>query len=281
MENEKACKNKSLEIIDNFLSNLEDHEKNTIKANSIEMRQYNLKKLVKIKNLTKEFKIKKEKIKVVDNLNLEIYKNQNIALLGGNGAGKTTTVEMLIGILKPTSGNIEYYFNDGSNHNESAQTNIGIQFQDSSYPQGLSVNDVIYSMNKIYGNKSSAEELQKLIKIFGVGEFINNKASSLSGGQHQRLNALLAIINKPKLLILDELSTGLDIKIKTRLVSFLNDYIKEIDCTLILISHDINEIEILADRIIIMNKGRIVLDALKTEIIEKYGSISQCLKEYI
>ena len=87
MENEKVCKNKSLEIIDNFLSNLEDHEKNTIKANSIEMRQYNLKKLVKIKNLTKEFKIKKEKIKVVDNLNLEIYKNQNIALLGGNGAG--------------------------------------------------------------------------------------------------------------------------------------------------------------------------------------------------
>lgn len=281
MENEKACKNKSLEIIDNFLSNLEDHEKNTIKANSIEMRQYNLKKLVKIKNLTKEFKIKKEKIKVVDNLNLEIYKNQNIALLGGNGAGKTTTVEMLIGILKPTSGNIEYYFNDGSNHNESAQTNIGIQFQDSSYPQGLSVNDVIYSMNKIYGNKSSPEELQKLIKIFGVDEFINNKASFLSGGQHQRLNALLAIINKPKLLILDELSTGLDIKIKTRLVSFLNDYIKEIDCTLILISHDINEIEILADRIIIMNKGRIVFDALKTEIIEKYGSISQCLKEYI
>lgn len=271
MENEKVCKNKSLEIIDNFLSNLEDHEKNTIKANSIEMRQYNLKKLVKIKNLTKEFKIKKEKIKVVDNLNLEIYKNQNIALLGGNGAGKTTTVEMLIGILKPTSGNIEYYFNDGLNHNESAQTNIGIQFQDSSYPQGLSVNDVIYSMNKIYGNKSSAEELQKLIKIFGVDEFINNKASSLSGGQHQRLNALLAIINKPKLLILDELSTGLDIKIKTRLVSFLNDYIKEIDCTLILISHDINEIEILADRIIIMNKGRIVLDALKSEIIEKYG----------
>lgn len=233
-----------------------------------------------LKKPLRDFK-KKEKIKVVDNLNLEIYKNQNIALLGGNGAGKTTTVEMLIGILKPTSGNIEYYFNDGSNHNESAQTNIGIQFQDSSYPQGLSVNDVIYSMNKIYGNKSSPEELQKLIKIFGVDEFINNKASSLSGGQHQRLNALLAIINKPKLLILDELSTGLDIKIKTRLVSFLNDYIKEIDCTLILISHDINEIEILADRIIIMNKGRIVFDALKTEIIEKYGSISQCLKEYI
>ncbi|MEX1819098.1 hypothetical protein [Metamycoplasma hominis] len=80
---------------------------------------------------------------------------------------------------------------------------------------------------------------------------------------------------------MDELSTGLDIKIKTRLVSFLNEYIKEIDCTLILISHDINEIEILADRIIIMNKGRIVLDALKSEIIEKYGSISLCLKEYI
>ncbi|WP_406617459.1 ABC transporter ATP-binding protein [Mycoplasmopsis adleri] len=268
-------------IVDEFLANLEEHESETQSFEPITTkREYPLDKLVSINHLVKEFKAKGKKFKAVNDLNLDIYKGQNVALLGSNGAGKTTTVEMIVGISKPTSGSIEFYFDDGV-VSSSAAAKIGIQFQDSSYPQGLTVEDVIKSVNKIYGNITSEEELKKIEKIFGVNEFINNKAASLSGGQHQRLNALLAIINKPELLILDELSTGLDIKIKSRLMYFLKDFIKESNSTLLLVSHDINEIQTLADRIVIMNYGQIVYDRTKEEAIKEYGSLAKCLDTYI
>ncbi|QJG67268.1 ABC transporter ATP-binding protein [Mycoplasma phocoenae] len=267
--------------VDLFVQNLKEHRKKTTENKPISKREYKKEKLIEITGLTKEYKVKKTKFFAVNNIDFDIYKGQNIALLGGNGAGKTTTVEMLVGILKSTKGNIKYNFSNAHNQKKSNTSKIGIQFQDSSYPQGLTVKDVIKSVNKIYGNITTEHEMNQLAYIFGVDEFIANKAASLSGGQHQRLNALLAIINKPELLILDELSTGLDIKIKSRLVHFLKDFIKDTNCTLLLVSHDINEIETLADRIVILDHGQIVYDKTKNESIKLYGSVSSCLEHFI
>ncbi|WP_084259846.1 ABC transporter ATP-binding protein [Mycoplasma elephantis] len=269
----------SKKIVDDFLNNLVEHENKTTTFDVIKKRNYDMKKIIEISNLVKEFKIKKVKFKAINDLSLDIYKNQNVALLGSNGAGKTTLVEMIVGISKPTSGKIKYFFDKNEENNSNGK--IGIQFQDSSYPQGLTVNDVIKSVNKIYGNITDEDELKKIEKIFGIDEFLNNKAASLSGGQHQRLNALLAIINKPELLILDELSTGLDIKIKTRLMYFLKDFIKANNNTLLLVSHDINEIKTLADRIVIINKGKVIYDKTKEEAEQEFGSVEKCLDYYI
>ncbi|TPR53702.1 ABC transporter ATP-binding protein [Metamycoplasma neophronis] len=279
-ENNTVSSESSL-VIKNFLTILEEHDKEIKNNPRIEQREYPLEKIIDIKNVIKEFKIRRKKFRAVDDLNLTIYRNQNIALLGSNGAGKTTTVEMIVGIQKPTKGKIEYFFKGNNNEKDIDSAKIGIQFQDSSYPQGLTVKDVIVSMNKIYGNKMEPSELSDLIKIFGVNEFLYNKAASLSGGQHQRLNALLAIIHKPQLVILDELSTGLDIKVKSRLVQFLKSFIKANQSTLLIISHDIKEIENLADRIVILNKGKVVFDKTIEETKEEFGSISVCLDKYI
>ncbi|QSF13494.1 ABC transporter ATP-binding protein [Mycoplasma sp. Mirounga ES2805-ORL] len=269
------------DTIEKFVENLNLHNKKIKQNNEIKKVKYSgLKKLIELNNLVKEYKIKKQKISVVNNLSFNIYQGQNVALLGGNGAGKTTTVEMIVGILKPTSGKITYNFSDSSTATNGS-SKIGIQFQDSSYPQGLTVKDVIKSVNKIYGNLTNDREMELLTKIFGIDEFINNKASSLSGGQHQRLNALLAIVNKPELLILDELSTGLDIKIKSRLVNFLKEFIKKTNSTLLLVSHDINEIETLADRIVIIDKGVLIYDNTIEETRKKYGNVSKCLEHFI
>ncbi|WP_237022738.1 ABC transporter ATP-binding protein [Mycoplasma miroungigenitalium] len=268
-------------VIKNLVDQLMEHDNKVTNHPPIETREYrNYKKIIEIKNLTKSFKIKGGKLLAVNDMSLNFYKGLNTALLGSNGAGKTTTVEMVVGISRPTSGVINYLF-DGVVNNKMDASKIGIQFQDSSYPQGLTVLDVINSVNKIYGAKTSGKELLYLTKVFGVDEFLTNKAASLSGGQHQRLNALLAIINKPELVILDELSTGLDLKIKTRLINFIKEYVKEINSTLLIISHDIREIEQLADRIVIMNKGKVVYDRTKEETIQIYGSLGACLDEFI
>ncbi|MCV3754168.1 ABC transporter ATP-binding protein [Ureaplasma zalophigenitalium] len=268
-------------VIQNIVDQLKQREAKIKNHPVIPVREYQgYHKIIEIKNLDKEFKIKKNKFKAVNNLSLNLYKNLNTALLGSNGAGKTTTVEMIVGISKPSAGQINYLF-PGVVNNKMDETKIGIQFQDSSYPQGLTVQDVVDTMNRIYGSKTTGKELEYLIKVFGIDEFYSNKAASLSGGQHQRLNALLAIINKPEMIILDELSTGLDLKIKTRLIHFIKDYAKEINSTILIISHDIREIELLVDRIIIMSKGKVVYDRTKQETIELYGSLEKCLDEYI
>lgn len=237
----------------------------------------NKKELIKITNLTKSFNVNKEKLVAVSNLNLTIYEGENIALLGGNGAGKTTTVEMIAGLNKPTSGSIEYKLE----HNVSFKEKIGIQFQDSSYPVGIKVNQVIKFIMMINNIEIEINKFNAMLHIFGIDEFYYKKASSLSGGQQQRLNCLLSIINNPKFVILDELSTGLDVTIRTRIKRFIKEYAKNNNITILVVSHDMDEVDYLVDRIVIMKKGEIFLDLPKKDVIKKYGSISKCIDLYI
>ena len=197
-------------------------------------------------------------------------------MLGSNGAGKTVLSEMISGINKPTSGEIIYNFNS-----DNYKKKIGIQFQDSSYPNGITVKKVINFVISIYKAEITKDELRALIAIFDIYEIYNKVASSLSGGQQQRLNLLLALVHKPKFIILDELSTGLDIRIRSKIKKFIKYYAKENGITLLIVSHDMDEVEYLSERIIVLFKGEIYVDASKKEIIEKYGSIQNCVEKYI
>ncbi|MGL5308437.1 MAG: ATP-binding cassette domain-containing protein, partial [Metamycoplasmataceae bacterium] len=134
---------------------------------------------------------------------------------------------------------------------------------------------------EIYGAKIEKNELNALIQIFGINEFYRKNASSLSGGQQQRLNALLALIHKPKVLFLDELSTGLDITIRTKIKDFIKLYALENNMTIVLISHDMDEVEHLVDRIIIIDKGVIMVDMDKEEILDKHEKLTDFITPYI
>ena len=233
--------------------------------------------LIEINNLVKKFG-HKEKCKVVLNgVNLTVSKGKNLALLGGNGAGKTTLVETIAGLYKPDGGSIKYLYK----YNKTFQERLGIQFQDSFYPSAITVKEVIDFMIGLYGSKISHDELIAMLNIFGINEYYKKRVSKLSGGQQQRLNALLAIIHKPTVLFLDELSTGLDITIRTNIKRFIKHYAIENGITLILVSHDTDEIAYLADEIAVLKKGKIVYFDTKENIIKEYENIEKFLIPYL
>lgn len=267
-------KNINDSVIKKSLENLESEKKVPEKFINYKSSD-KVKKIIEIKNLNKSFNHQKNH--VLKNISVDLYEKENVAILGGNGAGKTTFVEILAGINKPDSGTLKYNFE----YKNSFQEKIGIQFQDSSYPKGISVKSVINFILEIFKSKLSKDEINGLINIFGINEFYYKKASSLSGGQSQRLNCLLSIIHKPNFLILDELSTGLDVTIKSKIKNFMKNFCKENNITILLVSHDMEEIQYLADRIIIFKNGEIFVDAKLKNIIKKFGSLSKCVDIYI
>ena len=233
--------------------------------------------LIKVNNLVKEFGKGENKKVVLNGINLTVYEGEHLALLGGNGAGKTTLVETIAGLYKPTSGTIDYLYE----YDKIFQDRLGIQFQDSSYPPAITVKEVINFMIEIYGSNVNNDELMALLKIFGIDSYYTKRASKLSGGQQQRLNCLLALIHKPTILFLDELSTGLDITIRTNIKKFIKSYAKENNITLILISHDMDEVEFLADQICVLKNGKIVFNDTKQNVLKKYHKLEQFIVPYL
>lgn len=213
-----------------------------------------------------------------NNINLSIHEGERIAFVGNNGAGKSTLLDMIANLTSPTSGKIYYNYK----YKTSPIEKIGIQFQKKpSFPTGLSVKDIITFMIEIYKLKISKEELEKLYNVFQLKSLLNHTAKSLSGGQQQRLNIMLALIHKPKILLLDELNTGLDIKSQKMIVDFLKEEINKNNMTLMISSHFIEEIETLCNRIILINKGSIMVDAPIDQIKKKFKSVKNFLELYL
>lgn len=233
----------------------------------------NQKKVIEIINLSKRY----GKTEVLKNINLTLYEKQDIALLGANGAGKTTLIETILELQDYQTGEIKYHFDYQNKPTEQ----IGIQFQKSNYPYSLKVKDIIRFFIDVYDIQINKQQLKELIETFGLVEFYNKRIKTMSGGQQQRLNILLALIHKPKLLILDELTTGLDLSVQHKIVSFIDGYCKTHNINIILISHNIKEIENLAERIVILQQGILKVDILKEDAIKEYGSVENLLNMYI
>lgn len=157
--------------------------------------------LIETYDLTKKY----GKKLVLNAVNLKIDKGQFVAYLGTNGAGKTTTINLLTGLLKPTSGAITY----------ADSRRIGIVFQNSVLDNNLTVKDNLYLRARMYKDYSN-EWLNQLIDLIGIRKYLKQKYGTLSGGQRRRVDIARALINKPNLLFLDEPTTGLDLQ--TRLV---------------------------------------------------------------
>ena len=235
----------------------------------------NSKLLVEVKNGNKSFKkifSKKEKV-ILKDVNFNIYEGEILSLLGSNGSGKTTLTEMISGISEPTSGKII--------RNLSSNEKIGVQFQDVSFPFGLTVKDVIEFQIQISSNEIDKEELEDMIKSFDIEPLLKTRASKLSGGQQQRLNVLIALMSKPKILFLDEFTTGLDIAIRNQIKNYILKFIKKNNITMVLISHDIDIIKDVPDRYVIIAEQTIKLDATKEQVNEVFGSIDNMINYYV
>ena len=236
----------------------------------------NSKNILEVKKISKTFKSREPKT-VLNEISFKIKRGKNIAILGSNGAGKTVLTELIIGVDRPDKGEIIYNFDYDKSYNDG----IGIQFQDSNYPVGITCKDIVSFFIKAYKLEISEEEKMKMIDKFGIKEFYNKNTSNLSGGQKQRLNLFLSIIHKPKIVFLDELSTGLDIKIRTEFKKFIKQYAKENNITLVIVSHDMDEVEFLCDEVIVLKSGSIANSGNVKNIIKKYGSLEKFLYQYL
>ena len=236
--------------------------------------------ILKVKDLVKTFnpKSKKKKVQVLKGINLNIYDGDRIALIGKNGAGKTTFIEILSGVQDQTSGDLHF----GYNYTYSPFEKVGVQFQNSHYPQGLSVNDIIRFMINTRRNITiHPNEKKEMIEKFGLSDLLKSEANGLSGGQRQRLNILLSLVVSPKLVFLDELTTGLDVYSQKVILEYIKKYIKAHDATLISVSHNVLEIEELANRIVLLKDGNIAIDADVAKVRKSFKSIADFVVNFL
>ena len=221
---------------------------------------------IRTENLTKRYK---DKV-AVDRLSLTVNEGELIALLGVNGAGKTTTVKMLTCLTKPTEGKAEIMCHDITEGSEEVKRLVGVSPQDTSVAENLTVRENLQFMADIYLPKEKAKDkVERTIKAFSLGEFENKKVKLLSGGYKRKLSIAMAVIGEPKVLFLDEPTLGLDVLARRQLWREIEKLKKSM--TIILTTHYMEEAQELADRIVIMNEGRVMAQGTLEELENMTG----------
>ncbi|KAJ3625360.1 hypothetical protein Zmor_004314 [Zophobas morio] len=233
--------------------------------NKIEKKNQEVKSVLDPKTLIKLTDIKKQygKKVVLHDINLEINEGDRIGVIGPNGGGKSTLSEIIAGIRQPTSGKVEKRDN----------LVLGIQFQESKYPLGITVIDMIKYYLETFSIQMKESELIELMRIYQILGFKNKFISSLSGGQQQRINILLGLIHNPDLVIFDEVSTGLDIEVRSQILDFIKERVVKTNKSLVLVTHMMSEIEELCNKFIYIHRGEIREAGTVDEIVKKYGSV--------
>lgn len=218
---------------------------------------------IKTKNLTKKFK---DKV-AVNGIDLLIKEGELFSLLGVNGAGKTTTIKMLSGLILPTSGEILIDNMDVKENIFKIKQILNVSPQETAIAPNLTVKENLEFMAGVYQINNREDKINDLIKQFKLGEILNKKAKTLSGGWQRRLSIALSLINDPKILFLDEPTLGLDVIARKELWNIINELKGKI--TIILTTHYMEEAETLSDRIGIMANGDLVEVGTKEELINK------------
>lgn len=236
--------------------------------------------VIKVEKLSKNFKVKiKEKgfkgslksiikpkykiVKAVKNISFEVEKGEMIAFIGPNGAGKSTSIKMMTGILFPDKGDIDILGLDPSKDRKRLAYSIGCVFgQKEQLWTHLTPYDNFKFFGAIYDIPESRVEkkIEELRELFELDEFINTPVRNLSLGQRIRCEIVASLIHEPKILFLDEPTIGLDPVVKEKIRTLIKRMNKEYKTTVVLTSHDVSDIEKLCKRVIIVNRGQIVLD---------------------
>ncbi len=225
--------------------------------------------IIKIENLEKSF----GKVKAVRKVNLEVYEGSLFAFLGINGAGKSTTISMMYGGLKIDSGRITICGQDVATHLDKIKNQIGVVFQDSILDKTLTVYENLKFRAGFYGifGQEFKARYQELEKLFDLAEIKNQKIQKLSGGQKRRVDIARAIIHQPKILILDEPTTGLDPGTRSKVWRIISKLREDFKMTIFLTTHYMEEAAD-ADYVTILDKGRIIAEGTPLELKTQYAT---------
>lgn len=208
-------------------------------------------KIIEINSLVKDFK----KLRAVNNLNLSVYKGDVFGFLGPNGAGKSTTIRMLLSLIRQTSGNINLFGNPISSDRKNILAKIGAIVEKPDFYGYLSAYKNLEILGKLTGKEISKSKIMQVLELVGLDSRFDSKVKAFSHGMKQRLGLAQSLLHDPELIILDEPTTGLDPQGMKEIRDLITYLSKEKGKTLFLSSHILHEVELVANRMIIINKG--------------------------
>lgn len=227
--------------------------------------------ILEIKNLTKKYKTSSKN--AVNKINFEVYEGEFFCLLGVNGAGKSTTINMLCTLLEKTDGNVKINNFELGKQDNNIRNSIGVVFQGNVLDNVLTVEENLLSRSEFYGlNKAKARErIDYLAKRLNMLDFMKSRYNRLSGGQRRKCDIARALICEPKILFLDEPTTGLDPQSRIELWETINDIRKTDNMNIFLTTHYMEETED-ADRVAIIDNGNILCIDTPQQLKSKYST---------
>ena len=224
---------------------------------------------IELKNLYKNY----DNFEAVKNLNIKINSGTIVGLLGPNGCGKTTTIGMILGLIKPTKGEILVKGKNVENEKNRIKILEKMNFI-SPYvelPKKLTVRENLIVYGKMYEVKDLKVRIDNLVDELNLGEFESRKTGELSSGQKNRVSLAKSLINNPEILLLDEPTASLDPDTGDYIRSYIESYASKNNTTILLASHNMNEVERLCSKVMMMKSGKIIDEGTCKDLISKHG----------
>lgn len=223
--------------------------------------------IVEIRQLTKRF----GDFTAVDQVSFDIQPGETVGLLGPNGAGKTTIFQMLLGVITPTEGSIHMFGLDLIKHREEILRQVNFSSTYISMPYALTVEENLRVTGKLYSLPDINRRIDDVLKKLEMEDIRHRLTRKLSSGQMTRLTLAKAVMTEPKILFLDEPTASLDPDIAHKIRAFLKEYRDVSGLSMLYTSHNMREMEEMSDRIIFLQRGKIVAQGTATNVVKQYG----------
>ena len=222
---------------------------------------------IEINNLNKKY----GDILAVKNINFKIDKGKIIGLLGPNGCGKSTTIGMMLGLIKPTSGTVVINGQNIEHNRTSLLEKMNFISPYIELPKKLTVEENLKVYGRLYGVKNLEGKIYEIMEKFNLTKFKKRKTGELSSGQKNRVSLAKALVNDPEILLLDEPTASLDPDVGDTIRSFIEDFAFNKGTTILLASHNMNEVERLCHEVMMMKDGKIIDKGKSNDLINKHG----------
>lgn len=216
--------------------------------------------ILKVTNLTKKFGPSSDVFYAVDNISFSLKEGEILGFLGPNGAGKTTTIQMLLGVMEPTVGEISYFGKPFKKHREEILKNINFSSTYISLPWWFTVEEILEVFARLYEVPERKKRIGKILEDFEMMHLVKRQFYMLSAGERTRLLLVKAFLNYPKILLLDEPTASLDVEIAVKVREFLKKEREKYNVSILFTSHDMSEVEEICDRVVILNHGKIIAE---------------------